>query len=261
MKIAAAQISCVLGDLAANLAKIREYSERAKKAGAELVVFPEMTDTGYSMPVIQKCATSWKDGAVQQIQRIASDHAVAIVCGVSEKEGSAIYNSQLVVGSTGKIIAKYRKIHLFRAPPNDETKCFSPGKDLADFQSGDMRFGLSICYDLRFPEIYRKLALDRNVNAFVVSSAWPFPRPHHFRYLALARAIENQCYVIAVNRVGIDDGVTNCGTSAIVDPYGILIAAASPDREELLLAELSADVVNSVRSRINILADRRPDLY
>ncbi len=261
MKIAAAQISCSLGDVDANLRKIDNFSARAKKAGAELVVFPEMTDTGYSMPVIQKYATTWKDGAVPQIQKIASNHAIAIVCGVSEREGPAIYNSQLVVDSAGKIVAKYRKIHLFGVPPNDETKCFSPGKDLAHFECNHLRFGLSICYDLRFPELYRKLVLDRSVNAFAVSSAWPFPRLHHFRYLALARAIENQCYVIAVNRVGTDDGVTCCGTSAIIDPYGSLIAAASQDREELLHAELSADVVSSVRSRINILADRRPDLY
>jgi predicted amidohydrolase len=261
MKIAAAQISCALGDVTANLAKVREYSERAKGGGAELVVFPEMTDTGYSMPVIQKCATTWKDGAVPQIQKIAGNHSIAIVCGLSEKEGDAIYNSQVVVDSTGKIVAKYRKIHLFGASPNDETKCFSPGRDLAHFECGDLRFGLSICYDLRFPEIYRKLALDRSVNAFAVSSAWPFARVHHFQNLAVARAIENQCYMVAVNRVGIDDGVTNCGSSAFIDPYGVVIAAASPDREELLYAELSADIVNSVRNRINFLADRRPDLY
>jgi omega-amidase len=261
MKIAAAQISCSLGDLDANLRKIDNFSTRAKKAGAELVAFPEMTDTGYSMPVIQKCATNWKDGAVPQIQKIASNHSIAIVCGVSEREGNAIYNSQVVVDSAGTIAAKYRKIHLFGVPPNDETECFSPGKDLGDFEYNDLHFGLSICYDLRFPEIYRKLVLDRSVNAFVISSAWPFPRVHHFRHLALARAIENQSYVIAVNRVGVDDGVTCCGSSAIIDPYGILIAAASPDREELLHSELSADVVSSVRSRINILGDRRPDLY
>ena len=261
MKVAAAQISCELGDVAANVAKIDIYAARAQENGGELVIFPEMTDTGYSMPVIQKCATTWKDGAVPQIQKIASNHAIAIVCGVSEREGDAIYNSQVVVDSAGTIVAKYRKIHLFGVPPNDETKCFSPGKDLSDFEYNDLHFGLSICYDLRFPEIYRKLVLDRSVNAFVISSAWPFPRLHHFRHLAVARAIENQCYVIAVNRVGVDDGVTCCGSSAIIDPYGVLIAAASPDREELLYAELLADVVSSVRSRINILGDRRPDLY
>src|ERR1700726_414929 len=261
MRIAAAQISCAIGDLAANVLKIREYAERAKASAADLVVFPEMTDTGYSMPVIQKSASQWNDGPVPEIQKMAKQISITIVCGVSERDDSSVYNSQIVVDQTGTIVTKYRKVHLFGAPPNDETKCFAPGKDLAHFASGELRFGLSICYDLRFPELYRKLALKNNVNAFVVSSAWPMARIHHFHNLALARAIENQCYVVAVNRVGTDDGVTHCGSSAIIDPYGSPIAQASPDREELLQAELSADVVTSVRSRINILADRRPDLY
>ena len=261
MQIAAAQISCVLGDVAANVAKIEIFAARAKENGAALVVFPEMTDTGYSMPVIQKCAMNWKDGAVPQIQKIASNRSIAIVCGVSERDGNAIYNSQVVVDSAGEIVAKYRKIHLFGSPPNDETKCFSPGSTVAYFESGDFRFGLTICYDLRFPELYRKLALDAHVNAFIVSSAWPFARIHHFQNLAVARAIENQCYMIAVNRVGVDDDISHCGSSAIVDPYGVVITAASPDREELLHTKLSTDVVSLVRSRINTLGDRRPELY
>jgi predicted amidohydrolase len=105
------------------------------------------------------------------------------------------------------------------------------------------------------------LAVEHNVNAFIISSAWPFPRVEHFRALALARAIENQSYVIAANRVGADEGVTFCGSSMIVDPYGATMAAASADREELVYAELSPNVVASVRSRMDIFAARRSDLY
>jgi omega-amidase len=126
---------------------------------------------------------------------------------------------------------------------------------------GELRLGLSICYDLRFPEVYRTLAVKDRVNVFIISSAWPFPRVEHFRVLALARAIENQTYVIAANRVGKDDGVSFCGTSVIIDPYGVTIAAASADREELLLAEISQEVIQSVRNRMTIFAHRRPDLY
>jgi predicted amidohydrolase len=124
-----------------------------------------------------------------------------------------------------------------------------------------LRFGLSVCYDLRFPEVYRKLAVENDVNAFVISSAWPFPRVEHFRTLAMARAIENQSYVIVANRVGTDNGVSFCGSSAIIDPYGVIIASASQDREELIHAELSVDLVNSVRNRMEVFADRRRDLY
>src|SRR5204863_7132210 len=122
-------------------------------------------------------------------------------------------------------------------------------------------FGFSICYDLRFPEMYRKLAVGQKVGTFVVSSAWPFPRDEHFRVLAIARAIENQSYVVASNRVGKDDDLWFCGSSEIIDPRGVVIAAASADREELIQAELSQELILSVRSRVESFAHRRQDLY
>ena len=261
MKIAAAQISCALGDLDANLSKIREFSSRAKDAGAELIVFPEMVDTGYSMPIIQKHAKAWADGAVPEVQTIAKALSIAIVSGVSEREGALIYNSQLVVDANGQVVAKYRKTHLVTAAPLDERGCFSPGNEFSSFTLAGLRLGLSICYDLRFPEMCRKLAVEHRANVLINSSAWPFLRVEHLRILALARAIENQSYLILANRVGTDDGVTFCGTSAIVDPYGAIVAAASVDREELIQAEISGDVINSVRNRMAAFAHRRMDLY
>jgi predicted amidohydrolase len=261
MKVAVAQISCSLGDPEANLLKVRDFSRRAKEAGAELIVFSEMTDTGYSMPVIQKHAASWASGFVPELQRIAKDLSIAIVSGVSERDGSAIYNSQIFVNSNGDIPAKYRKTHLYAVPPVEEQTCFAPGDNFATFAFGGLHFGFSICYDLRFPEMYRKLVTEQNVEAFVISSAWPFPRVEHFRALAAARAIENQAYVIASNRVGKDDDLWFCGSSAIIDPRGVVIAAASADREELIHADLSEELVHSVRRRVESLAHRRPELY
>jgi omega-amidase len=213
------------------------------------------------MPVIQAHATPWTSGAVPELQKIARDLSIAIISGVSEREGAAIYNSQVFIDERGKVVGKYRKTHLFTAAPIEEHKCFSPGDGFTSFAFADLRFGLSICYDLRFPEVYRKLAVENDVNAFLISSAWPFPRIEHFRTLAMARAIENQSYVIVANRVGTDNGISFCGTSAIIDPYGVIIASASQDREELINAELSGDLVNSVRSRMEVFADRRRDLY
>jgi omega-amidase len=261
MKIAVAQISCSLGDPAANLSKVREFSRRAKEADAELVVFPEMTDTGYSMPVIQKQASDWKTGFVPGLQEIASRLSIGIVSGVSEREGSSIYNSQIYVDANGGIGAQYRKTHLYAVAPVEEQTCFAPGDAFASFALGDLRFGFSICYDLRFPEMFRKLATDQEAGAFIISSAWPFPRVEHFRILAQARAIENQSYVIASNRVGKDDDAWFCGSSAIIDPRGVVIAAASADREELINADISDGLVQSVRRRMQSLGHRRQDLY
>lgn len=261
MKVAAAQISFTPGDLAENLRKISLFSGKARETGAELIVFPEMCDTGYSMAKIGQHATSWTEGAVPYLRDLARKLSVALVCGVSERDGEAIYNSQVVLDRTGQIIAKYRKTHLFAAAPIAEHLCFSPGDRFTDFSIGSFRFGLSICYDLRFPEMYRTLATAHCVNAFVISSAWPFPRVEHFRTLAVARAIENQCYVIAANQVGNDEGTTFCGTSAVIDPYGVVVAAASSDREELIDANLSDEVLCLVRERLKVFEDRRADLY
>jgi omega-amidase len=120
---------------------------------------------------------------------------------------------------------------------------------------------MTICYDLRFPEVCRKLVLEHQANLIVNSSAWPFPRVEHLRVLALARAMENQAYVVIANRVGTDDGVTLCGSSLIVDPYGVILAGASADREEIVSADISKEVVDLVRERMRLFDHRRRDLY
>jgi len=261
MKIAAGQISCVVGDIPANVRKLAEFAERAKAAGASWVVFPEMADTGYVMSAIRASATPWTEGAVPELRKLAKALSIGIICGVSERTDDCIFNSQVVVDATGEIVGKYRKTHLFAPEPVAEHKCFGAGSETSTVPVADLRFGLSICYDLRFPEVYRALALDGGANVLIISSAWPFPRLEHLRTLTVARAIENQCYVILANRVGRDNGATFCGSSAIIDPYGVLIAAGSADREELIVADVSAGAVQSVRERMPVFAHRRPEIY
>jgi omega-amidase len=261
MKIAAAQISCGLGDFNANLRKINDFAALAKKSGAELVVFPEMVDTGYSMPVIQKHAKTWSEGAVPELRKIAKEISIAIVAGISDRDGASIFNAQVFVNGQGDILAKYRKTHLVTAAPLDERVCLSPGNEFVICKIDKFNVGLSICYDLRFPEMARTLVLERGANVIVNSSAWPVVRAEHLRILALARAVENQSYFVIANRVGTDDGITFCGSSVIVDPSGKILAAASTDREELIAAEISQEIINEVRSRVTAFAHRRPELY
>jgi predicted amidohydrolase len=192
---------------------------------------------------------------------MAQTSSIIIICGVSEREGTVVYNAQVVIDATGKIVSKYRKTHLVTAAPLDERPYFAAGDAFVSCKIDKFNFGQSICYDLRFPEMSRTLAVEQQVDVFVTSSAWPFPRLEHLRVLLLARAIENQSYAILANRVGTDDGVTFCGSSAIVDPYGVILAAASADREDLIQAEISAEVISSVRSRMAAFAHRREDLY
>jgi omega-amidase len=261
MKIAAAQMSCAIGDVPANVRKIRDFAQRAKRDGAEWIVFPEMSDTGYVMAVIREFASPWDKGAVPELQLLAKELALGIICGVSERDATCIFNSQVVIDDRGQIIAKYRKTHLFAPPPVEEHKCFTAGSDLVTVEMGKLRSGLSICYDLRFPEIYRALALDAGADVFVVSSAWPVVRREHQRALAIARAIENQCFLVLANRVGVDNGAAFCGGSAIIDPGGATLAAASNDGEELVEAEISSSAIAAVRERMPVFAHRRPELY
>ena len=261
MKIAAAQISCALGDLDANLRKIRDFSSQAKDAGVQLIVFPEMVDTGYSMPVIQKHATTWSEGAVPELRKIAKELSIAIIAGVSDREGSRVYNAQAFIDANGNVLAKYRKTHLVTAAPLDERPWFTPGDAFTSYKIDKFNLGLGICYDLRFPEFYRTLAVEHRANVLINSSAWPFPRVEHLRILAIARAIENQSYLIVANRVGTDDGLTLCGSSVIIDPYGVVVAAASADREELIHADIRAEIIDAVRSRMAVFEHRRSDLY
>ncbi len=261
MRIAAAQIACVPGDVSGNLRKLRDFAQRAHAAGAEWVVFPEMSDTGYTMKAIRESASSWDRGAVPELRSTARELSLGIVCGVSEREGECIFNSQVVIDRGGEIVARYRKTHLFKVTPIQEHTVCSAGAELTAIDAGDLRFGLTICYDLRFPELYRALAIDAGANVFVISSAWPFPRLEHLRTLATARAIENQSYVVLSNRVGTDGQAPFCGSSCVVDPYGAVIAAASADREELVIADLSAATIHAVRSAMPVFEHRRTDVY
>src|SRR5438445_13460824 len=271
MKIAAAQISCMLGDFSANLRKVRDFAVLAKKSGAELIVFPEMADTGYSMPVIQKHAKKWSDGAVPELQKIAKEISIAVVAGISDRDGASIFNSQVLVNGRGEIFAKYRKTHLVTAAPLDERVCLSPGNEFVSTNldppsqdcgaASNFNVGLSICYDLRFPEMARTLVVRKGANVIVNSSAWPVVRAEHLRILALSRAVENQSYFVIANRVGTDDGVTFCGSSVIVDPSGKVLAAASVDREEIICDEISKEIIGLVRDQVRIFEHRRADLY
>lgn len=213
------------------------------------------------MRVIREHARPWSEGAVPELRKIAQTLSIALISGVSEREDELIYNSQVVIDASGAIVAKYRKTHLFAPAPIEEDKCCAPGTALTSIALGSLRFGLTICYDLRFPEIFRALAVEEKASVFVISLAWPFPRVEHLRILATARAIENQSYVILANRVGTGDGVQFCGNSAVIDPSGVVVAAALSEREELVMAEISEAAICKVREAMPVFTHRGEELY
>jgi len=264
MKVGVAQIGCTPGDVPSNCAKIIEYARRAGDRGCGVVVFPEMVDTGYDMSMLDRIASPWDgkrdDAPFVKAGNAAKEAGIYLVCGLSEKAGKNIFNTTAVFDPRGRLAGKYRKIHLAAYSLFEEDRYITAGDTVETVQVGDLMWGLIICYDIRFGELTRAL-VKKGAMAVQISSAWPFPRLVHWQTLTRARAIESQSYVIAANRVGTDAGVTFCGSSCIIDPYGVTVASAAADREELIVAEINREVVTSVREQLPFLQQRREDLF
>ena len=260
MKIALAQIRCRPGDVAFNTRTIVDQVRAAAEHGCAVVVLPEMSDTGYHMPTIVRTASAWDGWVYGEISAAAADTGVTVVVGLSERVGGDIYNTVAVLGTNGELVAKYRKTHLITAEPVCEQNTIRPGDSIALCDIAGFRAGLMTCYDIRFPELARKLTLS-GAEILIVPAAFPRVRIGHWETINACRAIENQVYVAAVNRVGTDEGLAFGGSSRLLDPHGLLIAAASENDETLLVGEVSRERLAEVRGGLKVFADRRPELY
>jgi omega-amidase len=260
MKIALAQMRCYPGDVVRNGRAILDRIRRAADSGCDVAVFPEMSDTGYHMPTIVKTAAPWDGGVYSDIAGAAAERKVTVIAGLSEKVGEDIYNSIAVLGPDGQLVAKYRKIHLITAEPVCEQNFIRPGNGVTICELAGFKVGLMTCYDIRFPELARTLALG-GAELLVVPAAFPLPRIGHWEILASARAIENQVYLAAVNRVGDDCSLTFGGSSRLLDPLGTILGSASTVDESLILGEVVRERLVEVRERMKVYRDRREDLY
>jgi len=258
MKIAVAQIDCEVLEVAKNVTKMVSYIERSKSHGAELVLFPELVDTAYDMQDMSAVASNLdKDEPISKLKTAARNNEMYVVVGLSEKTDTGIYNVAVVIDPNGAIVCKYRKVHLYT--PSGEG-VFEPGDELVTFKIGEFTFGFMICYDIRFPEMARSLALE-GADVLVVPTAWPFPRVEHWQLLTRVRALENQCYLLGANRVGTDHQAVLSGNSRIVDPHGVIVSSASEDREEIIYATLKKENIQFIRNRMPIFDHRRPEIY
>jgi len=258
LRLALAQMDIALGDKAANLARARARASRAAAQDVDLLIFPELWTTGYDLARASELAEPIPAGpTARQLTAWAQEFGLWLAGSMLEKTSAGVYNAAALFGPQGQVMGPYRKIHRFGPMAEDrwlDAGC-TPG--LFDLPWGTT--GVAICYDLRFPELFRRYAL-AGARLILLPSQWPHPRLHHWRTLVQARAIENQCFVAAVNRVGHDRDSAFCGHSLLVGPWGeiILEAAESP---ELLIATIDLAEVTAARQRIPVLADRRPECY
>lgn len=260
MKIGLAQIDCLPEDIDTNICKFEKFALQAKSTGCDVVIFPEMSDTGYVTSLIPASAQPWPGKSYIKASAAARSNSINLICGISEKVDTTIYNSVACFDPTGQLKARYRKTHLFTPEPVCEDKCFKSGNELCLTEIGDLKWGVSICYDLRFPEVYRSLTL-QGAQILLNCSAWPITRPSHWDYLTRARAIENQTFFVGVGRVGTDGNLTFNGRSRIVSPLGEVIVEGSSDTEELVVGDVDMAKATEFRRAIPAITSTRGDIY
>jgi predicted amidohydrolase len=257
MRVALVSLDQRWEDKEANLALCDDACARAAAHAADMVVFPEMTLTGFTMNATSIAEHPDDSPTIRAFTERAQHHDLAVAFGVVLHGSARPTNSMCVVARDGSELARYAKIHPFSHAR--ETEFFEAGSTLATADVGDITLGLTICYDLRFPELYSTLA--GSCAALLCIANWPQARIQHWHTLLTARAIDNQCYMIGVNRTGTDgNGIHYPSSSQIIDPRG------EPVREEVVdgdvaLFTIEARTVAAYRRAFPTLRDRRPELY
>ncbi|MYL33868.1 carbon-nitrogen family hydrolase [Pontibacillus yanchengensis] len=261
MNVAIYQMDVIPGDVRANHKRVEEWMEKTvPNSDYEIVVLPEMWTTAYTLPELQEIADVDGEPTTSFLQKMAKQYGVHVVGGsFANKIEGEVYNTAIVVNKQGEVVHTYDKIHL--VPMLDEPTYLAGGKESAKiFELDGVKMGIIICYDLRFPELTRQLALEGAEVLFIVAE-WPLARRNHWVALQKARAIENQMYVISSGRVGSYNGTTFSGTSFIIDPLGDVVAEGSIENEETIVGELDSSKVRDARKNVPVFQTRVTNLY
>jgi predicted amidohydrolase len=253
LRVAALQFDIAWEDPEGNFERLGPWIERASAHGADLLLLPEMYACGFSMAT-ERIAEPPDGPSVGFLRERAVAHGLWLGGSVPVRwqDGAKPRNSFLLAGPGGEL-HRYDKIHPFTYAREHEH--YGAGTELVTVEVGGVRLTLFVCYDLRFADEFWATA--PGTDAYLVVANWPEARRHHWTALAQARAIENQAYVVAVNRVGQGGKLRYAGDSRIVDPRGGLLASAS-DQEALLVADIDPAVVSTTRQEFPFLRDRRP---
>ncbi len=236
MKYAIYQMDIISGNAEENRAKVADWlQEVSRNEHPDVVVLPEMWTTAYTLPELKTLADVAGEPSLSFLKELAKRYQVNIIGGsIANKKEDGIYNTALVLNRKGQLVYQYDKIHL--VPMLDEPLYLTGGKTKAKtFTLDGVKMGLIICYDLRFPELARSLALD-GVEVLHIVGEWPTPRIDHWKALQIARAIENQMFVVSCNRIGSYNGVDFGGSSMVVNPWGNVNVLGNKTEEETLVS-------------------------
>lgn len=260
------QLSIEPGKRDENLQRAIDCIERAAAAGADIVALPELFTVGYfSFELYDRVAEPLNGPTLDRLAACAREHDVAVLAGTIVEDLGAtatdqtpadegLANTAVLFDASGERQLVYRKHHLF-GYGSAESDLLVPGQRVDVAELCGLTVGVTTCYDLRFPELFRTLA-DRGVELVLVPSAWPYPRVEHWRLLGRARAVENLCYVATVNGSATFETTSLIGRSSIYDPWGTTLAS-SGEEPTLVTATVSPDRVTDIRNEFPALADRR----
>jgi predicted amidohydrolase len=248
MNIALVQYNPVWEDKEANKRKILQLTEHIEQV--ELFILPEMSLTGFSMEP-KKIGEGINGASISFFSEIAINKKTNVMAGIVEKRKERYYNTLIHIKPDGNLVKLYRKIHPFSY--SGEGNYYNAGVKPAMSKIRKWKIGFTICYDLRFPELFRKYG-KKHAHLIVNIANWPDTRIEHWRTLLKARAIENQCYIAAVNRVGNDPKLNYIGFSSVFDPLGKEIVAVESE-EKVITAELHKNYVKEARDKFPFLED------
>ncbi|MBT0665029.1 carbon-nitrogen family hydrolase [Geobacter pelophilus] len=255
IRAAAIQINIQLGDIDANVTRVREAVAAVAGQGVQLAVLPEVWSSGFAYRELTELAQRTPE-LVEEMGRLSAEYNMVLVGSLPEPDGDKVCNTAYLMDK-GQLVGKYRKIHLFSLM--NEDRSFTGGDRwlVADTSVG--RIGVFICYDLRFPELARRLALE-GAEIIVVPGEWPKPREEHWRTLLRARAIENQLFVVAANCCGMTGKLDFFGMSMIIDPKGVVMAEGGYE-PAAIIADLDFEDMYKWREQIPCFRDRKPQCY
>jgi predicted amidohydrolase len=263
IKLALAQISSKREGKSENLRKIEKLTLKAKEQGADLVIFPEMSLTGYVvLDQVYELAETIPGPSTEKVEALAKRTGMHIIFGMpelSEKTQATVFNTAVFVGPRG-LIGKYRKMYLPTHSVFEEKRYFRPGYEVTAFQTDIGNIGLSICYDIFFPEVYRLTRL-KGAQLMVCISASPAVRRSYFEILTSARALENTAFLAYVNLAGVEDGLQFWGGSRLVCPTGDVVAKAKYDEEDFAVCDVDFSDLRTAETFIPTLRDLRPELF
>jgi len=259
MKTALIQMAIHEGEKQANFTTVTEMVKRALEMQPEtdLFILPELWSTGYALKDLSRLASEEGQEEAEFLGEIASKHNIWFAGGsVAAKTPEGIFNRAQIINRSGTTEKVYDKIHL--VPMLDEHKYLSPGNTPCIHEIEGICFGFAICYDIRFCELIRKLAL-LGAQALIVSAEWPLIRLSHWQALLKARAIENQLYVMACNTISSKDSYFG-GHSICLGPAGNSVCTFEFE-EDVKFADIDINEVSTIRQKVPVFKDRRPDVY